>query len=425
LLRTVCIVSDKAFISGGQAKVAIDTACLLSRRGFRVIFFAAVGPVDPSLAEAGVEVECLGQPDILANENRAAAATSGLWNRPAAKALEAVTRGLDPATSILHCHGFAKALSPAIGPVLDRTQVPCLFTMHEYFLLCPNGAFFDFRKQEICRRRPLGLDCLTTNCDSRKPAHKLWRVVRQAATWGPGRMPRGLRDIAYISKVQLTAVRRYLPEEARLHHLPNPVATPKDGRLANPREASAFLFVGRFSPEKGGRIFAEAARIARVPAVFVGDGAERAAISEANPDAGITGWKSPDEVRELMLGARALVFPSLWYETFGLVAYEALALGLPVVAGGWTAAAEAVIPGSNGLILDRMDAATLARALTDLSRDDHAIFDEIRKPENRAAPSEDAYIERLLEIYRDVQASRRQVAPAEKILTQSAHPPSA
>ena len=372
MLRSVCIVSDKAFISGGQAKVAIDTACLLSRRGFRVIFFAAVGPVDPSLAEAGVEVECLGQPDILANENRAAAAMSGLWNRGAAKALEAVIRGLDPATSILHCHGFAKALSPAIGPVLTGTHVPCLFTMHEYFLVCPNGAFFDFRKQEICHRRPLGLDCLTTNCDSRKPAHKVWRVVRQAAAWGPGRMPRGLRDIAYISKVQLAAIQRYLPAATRLHHLPNPVAAPKDGRLASPREASDFLFVGRFSPEKGGRIFAEAARIAKVPAVFVGDGAERAAIRQANPDAEITGWKSPDEVRELMLGARALVFPSLWYETFGLVAYEALALGVPVVAGGWTAAAEAVIPGKNGIILDRMDAATLAEALTDLCRDDHA-----------------------------------------------------
>jgi glycosyltransferase involved in cell wall biosynthesis len=404
LLRTICIVSDKAFVSGGQAKVAIDTACLLSRRGFKVIFFAAVGPVDPSLASAGVEVECLGQPDILSNTNRAAAVISGLWNRSAAKALEGVIWRLDPETSILHCHGFAKALSPAIGPVLAGARLPCLFTMHEYFLACPNGAFFDFQTQKICERRPLGLDCLTTNCDARHPLHKAWRVVRQAATWGPGRMPRGLRNIAYISSTQLAAIKPYLPEDISLYHLPNPVAAPEDGRLASPREASDFLFVGRLSPEKGGRNFAEAARIAKVPAVFVGDGSERVAIREANPDAEITGWKSPTEVQEAMLGARVLVSPNLSYETFGLVAYEALARGLPVVAGRWSAAAEAIVPGRNGIILDSMDASTLARALTALSRNDHPVFEEIRKPENRAVPSEDDYIERLLDTYRDVQA---------------------
>jgi glycosyltransferase involved in cell wall biosynthesis len=404
LLRSVCIVSDKAFISGGQAKVAIDTACFLSRRGFEVVFFAAVGPVDASLAAAGVKVECLGQPDILSNHNRAAAMASGLWNRSAAKALEEVVRSLDPETSMLHCHGFAKALSPAIGPVLAGGGVPCLFTMHEYFLACPNGAFFDFQRQEICGRRPLGLDCLVTNCDARHPLHKAWRVVRQAATWGPGRMPRGLRDIAYISSTQLTAIRPYLPEDTRLYHLPNPVAAPRDGRLASCREASSFVFVGRLSPEKGGRIFAEAARLANVPAVFVGDGSERDAIRRANPEAEVTGWKTPSEVQEIMLGARALVFPSLWYDCQPLVPLEAIAVGLPVICGHRNAAAEAVVHGKNGIILDRMDASSLAETLLELARDDHPVFGEIRKPENRATPSEDGYVERLLATYRDVQA---------------------
>ena len=33
---------------------------------------------------------------------------------------------------MLHCRGYAKASSPAIGPVLTGARVPCLFTMHEY-----------------------------------------------------------------------------------------------------------------------------------------------------------------------------------------------------------------------------------------------------------------------------------------------------
>jgi glycosyltransferase involved in cell wall biosynthesis len=413
LLSTVCIISDKAFISGGQAKVAIDTARLLAGRGFRVIFFAPVGPIDPSLAAANVEVECLGQSDILNNANRAAAIASGLWNHGAARALNGIIAGLDPETTVLHCHGFAKALSPAIGRVLAKTDIASLFTMHEYFLACPNGGFYDYRRQEICERRPLGASCLATDCDSRSRRHKAWRVIRQAVTWGPGQMPRGLRNFAYLSKIQIEAIRPYLPETANLYHLPNPVPAPSDNRQANPAAATDFIFVGRLSPEKGPREFAAAARKAKARAVFVGEGPERDAILDANPDAKILGWKSPQEVEEIMLGARALVFPSLWYETFGLVAYEALGRGLPVVVGRRNAASEAVMSGKNGIVLDRVDVSTLASALEELSRDDHPVFEQIRKPENRPTDGEDQYVERLLDIYRAAMEDRKRRASGE------------
>ena len=39
-----------------------------------------------------------------------------------------------------------------------------------------------------------------------------------------------------------------------------------------PRENEAFVFLGRFSPEKGAQVFAEAASRANVPAIFVGAG---------------------------------------------------------------------------------------------------------------------------------------------------------
>lgn len=361
-LENVIVVNDQAHINGGQAKVAIETAKGLSERGLNVTFFAAVGPVDQSLEASGVRVVCLNQKDILSEPNRIKALTKGIWNASAAKALKALLSEFDPKNSVVHCHGYAKALSPSIGPVITNGPIPHVYTMHEYFLACPNGGFYDYQKNEICTRKALGASCLTTNCDVRHPAHKAWRVARQAATWAFGNMPRGLKDIIYISETQKRAMMPYIPKTARLHHVPNPVSI-SDKPKVNIAENDIFLFVGRLNPEKGGLLFARAAKEAGVKAVFVGDGPEREAIQEANPEAVITGWVTPDEVDAWFDKARCLVFPSLWYETFGLVAYEALARGVPVICGEWNAAAEVIESVSSGTVLNDASTKTWTKAL--------------------------------------------------------------
>lgn len=360
-VRDVLIVTDFADINGGQAKVAIDSARLLADAGVAVTVLAAAGPVSAVLQHPRIRVVCLNQLSLIDNPNRLDAMLTGLWNRRAQAALRREVAALDPRHSVLHCHGWAKVLSPSIGPVLAAARVPVLYTMHEYFLACPNGGFYDYGAQQICTRRALSLDCMTTNCDVRHVTHKVWRVARAAVARGPGRMPGGLRDVAYISQTQLRAMAPYLPPQARLHALPNPLSV-GGPRVAATRNAT-YVFVGRLSPEKGARQFAEAARAAGVPAVFVGDGPEAAAIRAANPAATITGWVTPEGVNEHLSTARALVFPSLWYEGQPLVPIEAMVRGIPVVCGRWSAASEIVRDGENGILYDRPDAAALEAAL--------------------------------------------------------------
>jgi len=360
-IDTVLILGDFADINGGQAKVAIDSALLLAGAGVNVVFLAAAGPVSPVLEHPRIRVVCLGQKTLIDNPSRLNAIVSGLWNAAALKAVRAEIAALDPASSVLHCHGWAKALSPSVGRALASAPIPVLYTMHEYFLACPNGGFFDYRSQTICTRRALSLDCITTNCDSRHVSHKVWRVARAAIAQSVGRLPGGLTDIAYISRTQLRAMEPYLPASARLHTLPNPVSV--GGAAVDVSCNDAYVFVGRLAPEKGGLHFAHAAREAGVKAVFVGDGPEAAAIRAANPEATITGWLSPAQVQDQLSAARALVFPSLWYEGQPLVPIEALIRGIPVVCGTWSAASEVVRDGVNGVIYDRPDVAALAAAL--------------------------------------------------------------
>ncbi|UWQ81910.1 glycosyltransferase family 4 protein (plasmid) [Leisingera sp. S132] len=392
-LKSVIVAYDFAHINGGQAKVAIESALLLAATGLDVTYFAAAGPADARLEEHGIRVVLLDQKDILSDPSRLKAAARGIWNTRARRELAALAQEFDPASAVLHCHGYAKALSPSIGPELAGGALAAVYTMHEYFLACPNGGFYDFKKHEICTRKALSAGCLRTNCDVRHPAHKAWRAVRQAVTRGPGQLPSGLRDIIYISDLQRKVMAPYLPGGARMHYVPNPVVFP-DMPAAPAQDQDIFLFIGRMSPEKGARIFAEAAKLAGVRAVFVGDGPDAEHVRRINPAAEITGWASPAEVEAWIARSRALVFPSLWYETFGLTPAEALGQGRPVITGAWSAAAEFVQDGVNGILCRDASPAALAEAIGKLAAVpgfDPAPLRDFVSPERHVA--------RLLEIY--------------------------
>jgi glycosyltransferase involved in cell wall biosynthesis len=162
----------------------------------------------------------------------------------------------------------------------------------------------------------------------------------------------------------------HLPAATRFHRVDNPIAVAKAPPRSGP--PGEFLFVGRISTEKGAPIFAEAARRAGVRPVFVGDGPARAELEARYPEAVMLGWRDEAGVQALMREARALVFPSVWYEGQPLTVYEALACGAPVIVSDACAGREAVEDGETGYWFRSGDADALGAHLTRLTDDDLA-----------------------------------------------------
>ncbi|MGB8278450.1 MAG: glycosyltransferase family 4 protein [Methylovirgula sp.] len=365
---TVVICSDFGNITGGQAKVAIESAIGLKKQGHRVIFFAATGPADKALEEAGVEIRCLEQYDLLGNPSRLAASVQGMWNRPAAAALDKLLAKMPREKTIIHVHGWAKALSPLIGMPIAESGLPAVFTLHEYFLSCPNGGFYNYRKSEVCTLTPLSPQCWVTDCDARNYARKLWRNARLLYAQKIIHLPEVFSDFITISDFQRKIVEPYIPAGARLHRLSNPVNVEDLGLKSDPT-AGDVIFVGRLSPEKGAFLFAEAARKVGFVPVFIGDGPIATELAARFPQARILGWQPQERVHALMRAARALVFPSLWFEGQPLTVLEAKALGLPIVVADNCAGSDEVENGVTGLWFKGGDVDDLARALAEL-RDD-------------------------------------------------------
>ena len=297
-----------------------------------------------------------------------------------------------------------KALTPSVYATAFKLGFKVAITLHDFFIVCPNGGFFVYPTQEICHRTPLSLSCITCSCDRRIYAHKLWRVGR---TWLQNRWVRAPEKAAWfigVSEFSLEIMEKFLPASVPRSVVRNPIEC-QDLGPAPVAENAPFVFVGRLVPEKGPLLFAAAARHARVRAVFVGDGELRPELERDFPEVEITGWQSPAQTIEWLRLARALVFPSAWYETLGMVVVEAAANGVPVIAADGCAARDVVADGVRGLLFAHRSEESLAGKMR-LLRDDPALAGRLGRNAYEWYRNDpwtvDAHVKELLAVYRKI-----------------------
>jgi glycosyltransferase involved in cell wall biosynthesis len=406
-LKNIILLNDFDYINGGVAQVAISSANAYAGLGFRVIFFSAAGQEGRMDLSDKVERYSTGQYDILHDPSRLHALRQGLWNAPAARLLKEVLSRLDPRESIIHLYGWMKALSPSVGKVITESGFPVVCSLQDYFTACPNGGFYNYPHNEICRLKPLSLACICSNCDVRNYGQKSWRVVRQAIQWNLGRIPRGIRHFISISKLSEDILRPYLPSSAAIHPLSNPVSYELPGRPRADTSRKTLLFVGRLSQEKGAALACAAASHIGARLVVIGDGPLREQLQAAYPTVGFRGWGSSTMIFEQMLQSTALVFPSIWQETQGIVVIEALSVGLPVIASDSTAAVD-YIDGRNGLLFKSGDVHDLAQKMEELLLQPEQAEDMSRYAHKKywdAPFSFDKFVADSLVLYRQIVAA--------------------
>ncbi len=160
-----------------------------------------------------------------------------------------------------------------------------------------------------------------------------------------------------------------------LNSLPIPSQSPTNIELSFP----VFLMLGRLVAEKGGAEFISAfsAVVKEVPdakAIVAGDGPERENLLQKVRALGIqehvnfTGWIPPEDVPALLNRVACVVVPS-FYESFGLVALQAMQMGRPVIASDVGGLPEMVTHGKTGLLVPPGNPETLAKAMLELAKD--------------------------------------------------------
>jgi len=398
----VIILNDYCHINGGASKVAIDEACGLAAAGLRVIFLGACGPICPELQNANLEVICLAQTELINAGKNPLVMLQGLWNFKAASTMEKLLKKMDSKNTIVHLHGYTKALTTSPVRVANNRGFKVVCTLHDFFVACPNGAQFDYVKCKPCPKRAMSFDCIKTQCDKRHYLHKLYRVARTFIQKQFGGLPADVKNYITLSKQSVALLKPYLPIDSYFYPLENPIDIPKLSPV-NVNANKSVVAVGRLDAEKGIEILLEASKRAEVSLTLVGDGPLRG-LAESYDFCKVTGWVAPAQVIEELSKARALVFPSLWYETYGLVVAEAAARGVASIVSDICAASERVIDGETGWHMLSGDVEDLARCLR-LTKDDDTIGKagaEAYKLFWAAPPVKTVHTQNLLNIYRKI-----------------------
>lgn len=272
----------------------------------------------------------------------------------------------EPDVDLLHCHTMQR-LAGQVRWVARRRGIPYVVQLH--------GGEFAVPDEEI---------------------REMTAPTRRTLDWGKGPSAllgtRGfLRDadlVLVLSREELKSGRARFPN-TRIEQLPNAVDASwlaagdrERGRtaLGVPSGAPVALTAARVDPQKGQELIPEIlARVPALHAVLVGPvtvagyervvrtAAERLGVADRLH---LVGSLEPEgeKLADAFAAADLLVLPSR-HEPFGIVALEAWAAGLPVVATQVGGLAELVRHGEDGYLAPSGDAAGLAEAVNGIIAD--------------------------------------------------------
>lgn len=284
-----------------------------------------------------------------------------IYNFDARKLLRNTIQDFKP--DIIHVHNFWKEASPAIFYEAKAQNIPVVLTLHNFRLICANALLLREGKIcELCTHSLLPLSAVRYACyDNRLLSAQITLLStfhKIAKTWKN-------KVDAYICFSEF-AKRKFLNSalhlsEKQIFVKPNFVEDREAGEITTRK--SFFLYVGRLSEEKGIRILLEASQKTDFLLEIVGTGDLEDLVktfAQQNPNIIYHGFQGKDFIVEKMKQAKALLFPSVWYEGMPLVILEAFSAGLPILISDIDNLNELVSDGYNGWHFEASNPESLA-----------------------------------------------------------------
>ncbi|EGU56690.1 glycosyl transferase group 1 [Vibrio nigripulchritudo ATCC 27043] len=321
--REVIIISDYGFVNGGAARVAVDSAINMARsEKFNVTFVCTKSDdktrryfSDNNVSLVCLPVQCHWKPLKVLNY---------LFNIKSFFLLKKllISFSID---STIYVHTYVNEFTSSLFLSIPNFRKRKVFlTAHDYFTICPNGAHYNFRTHKPCKIRGGGGRCYLTQCDKRNWFEGILRRVKFSIEKAVFffRKPEIL-SISEVSKAKLCAF------GYSTNVVLNQISLSIGDKIASFDSRSGLLYIGRLDDEKGYHQLIEACIKYQIPLKVIGD-IDGKVLPKTDLITHI-GWCDKDRISSYIKEARAVIMPSIWYESFGLVPLEAAVFGTPTI----------------------------------------------------------------------------------------------
>ena len=338
-------------------------------------------------------------------------------------------------------------LSTSMLKAVKTRNLPLVYTLHDFWLMCPRGQFI--QRTESNEGDPFPV---CDGQDDRKCADRCYGIYysgaaehRQAdsdrwTAWVGERMLH-VREMAGFADRFIAPSRHLMARYETDFGLPPDKMVYLDygfdldrlgGRQRLPEDPFVFGYIGTHIPAKGIHLLLQAfARVEGDPILRLWgrprspftDSLRSMALSLPNGAAERIHWlgeyENPRIIGDVLNRADAIVVPSIWDENSPLVIHEAQQARLPVITSNAGGMAEYVRHGINGLLFDHRSVSSLADAMQTLVSNRSMATDLGARgylySDTGDVPSIAEHLEGIETIYRSVmqQASASAASPVE------------
>lgn len=394
---------------GGAEIHMLDLCELLKKHGHEVIHFSTSDPQNEFSPHSQYFIPSIDLRMAGGFLNQIKTFGHILYSTLAAKKIEKLIKETKP--DIAHLHNIYRHLSPSILRVLKKYKIPTVMTLHDYKLICPNYKLFT--EGQICERCKGGkyLNAAKHKCVFNKTAyslaaalemslHKFWKIYEKNT------------DI-FISPSEFLKNKfiEFGQDSSKIKILPNFLfkkGGTNETKLEESTVNSYLLYFGRISEEKGLMTLLEAAKLMpEISIRIVGNGPQKSDLfnkitMERLANIKLLDYKTGAELEKEILGARAVILPSVWYENYPLSVLEALGYGKLVIASRLGGLPEIIKDKETGFLFNPGDAADLARVVKDIWNDETKIkkMNEKAQQQVQELNNPEKYYEELMKIYK-------------------------